>query len=345
MSGGTVSGPNAGAGWYPDQGNNEQERFWDGSQWTNEFRTVVAPPTQEAPRSVAPSGGRRRAFFIAAVSVALAAVCFEMLAELFFVIGLPKLDTEVRFQVGEWIRLLAFFMQIAVFGVALAAFLAKSIRTDLLRVAAILSAITFSVLAVACLYDIVNNIVYEATDGNQIVVDSFKLIASFAGIAASLFALKGIDELRSGAISGFQGNSFFLSALFLAISYGGLAAGQIATTIGDSNDGLVGGIITGDVFIVVAYLGIAAAWVVAATAFKKPTTKARDVLLASGGIPFATGYFVAAIGAIILIDEVGSYYPGIIKGALWMQVISGLVWCAAGGLVSAAFFSARRSST
>jgi hypothetical protein len=36
------------AGWYPDHYNPERERYWNGTQWTDDYRPRAAPPSPEA---------------------------------------------------------------------------------------------------------------------------------------------------------------------------------------------------------------------------------------------------------------------------------------------------------
>jgi hypothetical protein len=36
------------AGWYPDHYNPERERYWSGTEWTDDYRPRPAPPSQEA---------------------------------------------------------------------------------------------------------------------------------------------------------------------------------------------------------------------------------------------------------------------------------------------------------
>jgi hypothetical protein len=51
-----MEGSGAQAGWYPDQNQPGQERYWDGSQWTDQVR-----PTQQQPMPPPPGGQRQYA--------------------------------------------------------------------------------------------------------------------------------------------------------------------------------------------------------------------------------------------------------------------------------------------
>lgn len=79
------------AGWYPDPENQDRERYWDGSQWT-EDTPAPAPGTAAVPAAGQPAEvvtqGSRNGLGPTALILGIVGVLFGLFPSTFFVAGL-----------------------------------------------------------------------------------------------------------------------------------------------------------------------------------------------------------------------------------------------------------------
>jgi|GEM_PF-7013014 len=342
-------------GWYEDPINRGQERLWDGQQWTNEVRDPVPAqpdpelqipspgpprPTTEAHRL--PAGGNRDSFLVAGASVVLAAGIFAAISTLLTIVAFISLDLETRFQVTNWIALPGDLLAIAAAAVAIAAFRARTQRRSLLATAASLFLTAFAFYFASDLYSMLDNILGDSSEPGAIPVAATRAVGDFAFIAAAWLVASTFRKQQN------RGNRsyLFVAAISLAIYAFFMATSRLVNfvAITDHYDYVPGGIKTGIIFIVLAFLILSAAWIIVSIGFRQYEIAGRDLFIAIGAFIASGAYLVATIGSAIYTGA-SNFEEATQTAAVWIAAVSTMLLCVAAALVAGGFMASRRAST